>query len=101
MQMLARVIRLAKEHGMKVVVTAVPHLEQLEGKWSLRPMDDIAAVCQDEGVPFLNPVEAFKQKLGSTPPTEIYIPRDMHFNYKGYRMWAAIQLEFLRGLGLP
>lgn len=101
MVMLGRVIRLAKEHGIKVVVTAVPHLQQLEGKWSLQPMNDIAAVCQGEGVPFLNPVDAFKKKLGSTPPSDLYIPKDMHFNTKGYRMWGEIQLEFLNTLGLP
>jgi lysophospholipase L1-like esterase len=64
-------------------------------------MDDIAAVSARENVPFLNPVEAFKQKLGSTSPQEIYIPNDMHFNSKGYRMWAEIQLEFLNRIGLP
>lgn len=101
MDMLARVIRLAKSRGVKVVVTAVPHRQQFEGRWSLQPMNDIAAVCEREEVSFLNPVEAFKQKLGSTPPREIYIPEDMHFNPKGYRMWGEIQLEFLNSLGLP
>lgn len=100
MEMLSRVVRLAKAHGIKIVITAVPHLQQLEGKWSLEPINDIAAVCAHENVPFLNPVEAFKQKLGSTPPQEIYIPNDMHFNAKGYRMWGEIQLEFLNSLGL-
>ncbi len=101
MEMLGRVIRLAKAQGIKIVITAVPHLQQLEGKWSLQPMNDIAAVCAQENVPFLNPVEAFKQKLGSTPPQEIYIPNDMHFNAKGYRMWGEIQVEFLNRVGLP
>jgi hypothetical protein len=101
MDMLTRVVRLAKAEGIKVVITAVPHLEQLQGRWSLQPMSDIAAVCAKENAPFLNPIDALKQKLGSTPPQEIYIPNDMHFNSKGYRMWAEIQLEFLNGLGLP
>ena len=101
MEMLARVVRLAKANGIKIVVTAVPHLEQLQGTWSLQPMNDIAAVCARENVPFLNPVDAFKQKLGSTSPEEIYIPGDMHFNVKGYRMWGEIQVEFLNRVGLP
>lgn len=101
MDMLSRLIQFAKEHHTRIVITAVPHLEQLQGTWSLQPMNDIAAVCAQENVPFLNPVEAFKQKLGSTPPQEIYIPGDMHFNSKGYRMWAEIQLEFLNRVGLP
>jgi lysophospholipase L1-like esterase len=101
MDMLRRLIQLAKSNGIKIVVTAIPHREQLEGKWSLQPMNDIEAVCKAEGVPFLNPVEAFKQRLGSTPPQEIYIPEDMHFNPKGYRMWGEIQREFLNSLGLP
>lgn len=101
MEMLTRVIRLAKANGIKIGITAVPHLEQLQGKWSLQPMNDIAAVCARENVPFLNPVDAFKQKLGSTPAQEVYIPGDMHFNSKGYRMWAEIQVEFLNRVGLP
>ncbi len=101
MEMLTRVIGLAKANGIKIVITAVPHLQQLQGTWSLQPMNDIAAVCAQENVPFLNPVEAFKQKLGSTPPQDIYIPGDMHFNSKGYRMWGEIQLEFLNRVGLP
>jgi lysophospholipase L1-like esterase len=101
MGMLTRVIRLAKANGIKIGITAVPHLEQLQGKWSLQPMNDIAAVCARENVPFLNPVDAFKQKLGSTPAQEVYIPGDMHFNSKGYRMWAEIQVEFLNRVGLP
>ena len=101
MEMLTRVVNLAKASGIKIVVTAVPHLQQLQGKWSLEPMNDIASVCAKENVPFLNPVEAFKKKLGTTPPQEIYIPGDMHFNAKGYRMWGEIQVEFLNSLGLP
>lgn len=101
MEMLKRVIQLAKSNGIKIVVTAVPHRQQLEGTWSLQPFNDIAAVCAAEGVPFLNPVDAFKQRLGSTPPRDIYIPQDMHFNPKGYRMWGEIQLGFLYGVGLP
>ena len=101
MELLSRVIKLAKEHGIKIVITAVPHLEQFQGTWSLEPMNDIASVCAKENVPFLNPVEAFKNKLGTTPPQEIYIPGDMHFNAKGYRMWGEIQVEFLNRVGLP
>ena len=99
--MLGRVIRLAKAQGIKIVITAVPHLQQLEGKWSLKPMNDIAAVCAQENVPFLDPVEAFKQKLGSNLPEKIYIPGDMHFNADGYRMWGEIQVQFLNRVGLP
>ena len=101
MSMLKRVIQLAKRHGIKVVVTGVPHLQQLDGRWSLQPMNDIAAVCAEEGVPFLDPIHSFKQRLGNTPPSDIYIPNDMHFNPKGYQMWAEIQLDFLKGLNLP
>ena len=101
MDMLRRVIVAVKSRSSKIVVTAVPHLGQLEGKWSLQPMDDIAAVCAAEGVPFLNPVHAFQQKLGSSSPQSIYITNDMHFNTRGYRMWGEIQLEFLNTLALP
>ena len=78
--------------------TAVPHKQQLEGLWSLRPIKELALVCREEGAPFLDPVEAFRQRLAGRPPNEIYIPGGMHFNPAGYRMRAEIQLEFLRTL---
>ncbi len=96
MSMLREAIRVTKEQGAQVVVTAVPHRQQLEGFWSLRPMKELAVVCEGEGVPFLNPVEAFREQLAGRAPAEIYIPGDMHFNPSGYRMWAEIQLDFLR-----
>lgn len=99
-EMVSRIISLAQSNGIKVVVTAVPHLEQLEGRWSVEPMNALASLCAEKGVPFLNPMDAFKKRLGSTPPSEIYIPNDMHFNSKGYRIWGEIQLEFLNQLGL-
>ena len=101
MDILRRTIQLVKGRGVKVVVTAVPHLQQLQGKWSLQPMKDIAEVCAQENVPFLDPVKEFNSRLRSNPPETLYIPDDMHFNPNGYRMWAEIQLEFLNSLGLP
>jgi hypothetical protein len=64
-------------------------------------MHALASLCEQSQVPFLNPVDAFKKRLGTTAPIAIYIPNDMHFNPKGYRMWAEIQLEFLNRIGLP
>jgi len=101
MEMLARLIRLARESGVKVVLTAVPHRQQLEGLWSQQPMIDLALLCEREGVPFLNPVQAMRGRLGPLDPEAIYIPNDMHFNPRGYRMWAEVHLEFLRSLNLP
>lgn len=101
MNILRRTIQLVKAKGSKVVVTAVPHLQQLQGKWSFQPMKDIAEVCAQENVPFLDPVKEFQSRLGSTSPETLYIPDNMHFNPKGYRMWAEIQVEFLNQVGLP
>ncbi len=101
MSMLRRIIRLARDRGIRIAITGVPHLQQIQGRWSLRPMEDLAAICKQEGVPFLNPAPALKQRLGDTPPEEIYIPKDMHFNTRGYRLWSDIQLEFLSGLLRP
>jgi hypothetical protein len=95
MTMLKEAIRLTKKSGAQVVVTAVPHRQQLEGLWSIRPMRELAQVCKEESVPFLDPTPEFTERLAGRPPAEIYIPGDMHFNPAGYRMWAEIQLEFL------
>ena len=96
--MLKRLIQEAKRDGIKVAVTGVPHRQQLEGMWSLQPFSDIESVCISEDVPFLNPVAGIKAKLGDQPPSSIYIPLDMHFNPRGYRMWGDVQVDFLRRL---
>ena len=96
MSMLKRLIQEAKRDGIKVVVTGVPHRQQLEGTWSLQPFSDIESVCISEDVPFLNPVAGIKAKLGDQSPSSIYIPGDMHFNPKGYQLWGGLQVDFLR-----
>ena len=101
MTMLKRLIHLARSHGIRVIVTAIPYRQQLEGSWSLQPMQDIASACREEGVPFLDPVPAFLKKIGERPLSEIYLPRDIHFTPEGYRILAEVQLEFLESAGLP
>jgi len=96
LDMLRRLIMLARAHGIKVIITGVPHYEQLSGLWSLRPMQDLSIMSREEGVPFLDPSEGIKKHLGAQSLDSIYIPGDMHFNTRGYRIWADVQLEFLR-----
>ena len=98
MLMLRRGIRLAKSKDIKIVVTAVPHLQQFQGHWSLRPMEELERLCKEEKIPFLNPISEMRQRLGATPLESIYIPGDMHFNATGYRLWADVQLSFLSKL---
>jgi hypothetical protein len=98
MSMLKRLIQEAKRGGVQVVVTGVPHRQQFEGLWSLQPFSDIESICVSEQVPFLNPIRGMHERLGDQAPSSIYIPGDMHFNPKGYRMWGDVQVEFLRRL---
>jgi lysophospholipase L1-like esterase len=95
MSMLRRSIRLAKSRGIKVVLTGVPHVEQFQGVWSLRPMEELELLSKEENIPFLNPMVDMKQRLGNDLPASLYIPGDMHFNSKGYQVWAETQIAFL------
>jgi hypothetical protein len=46
-------------------------------------------------VPYHNAFEALKPLITGTPQTHYYYAGDMHFNPRGYRIWADAQYRFL------
>jgi lysophospholipase L1-like esterase len=87
---LTALIKLLKENGTKVFVTAVPHLEQFTGKWSTAPFDFVRYNSEATGAIFIDSFAGIRALLNGTDPQSIYIANDMHFNPKGYQLWADV-----------
>jgi len=102
MERLRAIIRLTKATHVKLIITGVPqlgHFLKSEGTdgthFSLRPLQELKNLCQEEGIPYLDSYEGLRKKLGQSHPIDYYIPSDYHFNEKGYALWAKVQKEFL------
>lgn len=100
---LRRLIQFAHQNDIKIMITSVPHYWQYAGnadgtgtpRWSSRPHDEIAQLAEKNGVPYVNSYEALKPVITGTPQTVYYYNDDMHFNPRGYKVWAQAHLDFL------
>ncbi len=101
MDVLRRTLRLLKSHGVKVMVTGVPHGPQYTGEWSAKPHDILAQTVAEEQVPYLNSYTAIQQTVADDVEiSELYWPSDpTHFNIAGNEVWARVQFEFLAHAG--
>jgi lysophospholipase L1-like esterase len=103
LDLLQRLATFAHENDVKIMFTSVPHYWQYAGnedgsgepRWSSRPHDEIAMVAAGIGVPYLNAYEKLVPIITGTPQTDFYYKGDMHFNPRGYSIWAQIHVEFL------
>ena len=100
MDQLRAVIKLAQQHGVKVAVTAVPHLDQMLGPparfSSLQPMIEVRKVAADLAVPYFDSYAALRPVAEREGAAALFIPNDMHFNERGYAVWAQGYVQFLR-----
>ena len=98
-----KIAGLCLENGVKLMLTGVPHYPQYHGsdrgrgrpRMSNRPHDELQRVSVEEGTPFLNSYEVLKPLIEGTRRTRYYHSPDIHFNPRGYEIWADAQLEFL------
>jgi lysophospholipase L1-like esterase len=103
LDLLQRLATFAHENDVKIMFTSVPHYWQYAGnedgsgesRWSSRPHDEIARVAAEIGVPYLNAYEKLIPIITGTPQTDFYYKGDMHFNPRGYGVWAQTHVEFL------
>jgi lysophospholipase L1-like esterase len=103
LDLLERLAAFCHANGVKVMFTAVPHYRQYAGRpdgtgtpaWSRRPHDEIARVANENGVPCLNSLDALAPFIVGTPQERYYYHRDMHFNPRGYRIWAEAHIKFI------
>jgi len=92
---LRQTIELSRSAGFEIVITGVPHLENLTGEFSERPFEALRTLCEEEGVPYLDSLAGVRERIGRGDPAAYFIPGDMHYNEVGYGLWADAQLAFL------
>jgi len=103
LEFLRRNALFSKKRNIKVMFTAVPHYPQYNGKidgggtpaWSSRPHYEIAKLAKEIEVPYLNSFEELKPFIQGTAQSTYYYVGDMHFNPRGYKIWANSHVEFL------
>lgn len=96
MNILAETIKLLKEKGIKVMVTAVPHYPQYTGEWSTKPHEIVKETSLKYGARFLDSYSALKKFIKGADIQEYYWKIDpTHFNEKGNAIWAEAQINFL------
>ena len=98
---IARIIDFAHDSDVSIMVTAVPHYQQYHGSpalplWSPRPHYEIERVALEHGAAYLNSYEALRDRILGTDQMYYYYRLDMHFNPRGYALWAGAHIEFLQ-----
>ena len=99
--LIGRTIELAREAGVGVAVTAVPHFEQFppaEGvapRCSLKAHREIERVAIEAGAVFFDSYAPLEPAIAGSVQTEYYLPADMHFNEAGHELWAAVHIDAL------
>jgi len=88
-----RVLDLAEAHGVPVVLATYPPRPQLRGPPAPDAIERLAALAERRGIPFHSPYEAVW--AAKTRGEVLYLPNDMHFNYRGQEVWANDLTAFL------
>lgn len=104
---LRRLAALSDKHGIRVMMTSVPHYwnyaENRFGtgkpKFTDRPHVAVAELASELEVPYLNSFEALKPHVAGTPQSRYYFADNIHFNPRGYAIWAEAHLSFLLDSG--
>lgn len=95
---LAEIKAICDEHGIRLVIAAVPALQAIESDAfeaalvgvGYEPQDfDLAKpyrlleeFCAEQGIPYVNGYPEFQGKRG------LYLPQDLHFTPQGHRLFA-------------
>jgi hypothetical protein len=95
---LARLIALCRESGIELVITTVPHREQIvpdaQGRlWNRELERRIEALCAREGVAYYSPFEGIARAVRAGEP--LYILDEFHFTPEGQQLWSGLVSAFL------
>lgn len=98
-----RICVFCRSKRIKLMLTSVPHYEQYNGdasgkgkpSFSGRPHAEIAALARRMGVPYHDAFKDLRPLVTGTPQTRYYYADDIHFNPRGYKIWADAQYKFL------
>jgi len=96
-----RIAVYCREHGIRLLLTAVPHHQQYERdasgrpRWSIRPHEEIGRVARENGAAYLDSYHSLAPSLLGSPQSEYYYAGNMHFNPRGNRLWAQAHIRAL------
>lgn len=62
---------------------------------SKKPLQALKELTQSTSTPYFDSLEVIERRLDGARPEEIYDKGDMHFNRRGYALWANGYSEFL------
>ena len=98
MTILEKIARYCLKKDIKLLLTGVPHYEQLNFKngmrvWSRRPHDEIEEIAKKHNIVYFDSVEALERSVSGTRQNKYYYKGDMHFNPKGYALWAKAHID--------
>jgi len=95
MDILRRIIVFCQSQNIKIIITGVPHYEQMTGAWPCRPHAELEKTARAGGALYLDSAGALKPLIQNTPHDYYYYNHDMHFNPRGNALWARAHLDFL------
>jgi lysophospholipase L1-like esterase len=95
---ISRIINLAREHNIRLMITIYPHKEQLRpdknGRlWNRDFEYRLAELCQARGVEYYSAFDAIRQAFLAGQP--VFFAKDMHFTPEGQRIWGNLLATYV------
>ena len=92
---------LLRKHRIPLVVTTLPNKAQLvsidhASRWTLAPIEQLQAFCQNRGIPFYSPVHELETALRAGTP--VYFSDNMHLDNAGQEQWADGLARYLTSI---
>ncbi|MDD5195495.1 MAG: hypothetical protein PHQ96_07490 [Candidatus Omnitrophica bacterium] len=101
MDILERIAKYCKNNRIKLLFTSSPHYNQLifrengQRVWSIRPHQEIRNIAQKAGIPYLDSVGFLEPYIKNSKQSEYYYKNNMHYNPRGYKLWAKAHIQAL------
>jgi len=92
---LRRMIGFARQHGVELVIAAIPLERQAAQPSTLKNYQEILRrFCEEEGVRFIDLLDTLK----AYDPADVYVKGDIHWNARGHRVVADVIYEQTKDL---
>jgi lysophospholipase L1-like esterase len=95
---LEKSLRILKDRDVKVILTAVPHREQLkgEGKYSsVLPFQEISELADKYSVKYFDSFSVMKNAMQLHSLDALFAEHDWHYSKLGYKMWGEGYVDFI------
>ena len=99
MDVLARIADVCQARDIQLLMTGVPHFDQLavgadgSPRWSRRPHDELENLARRKGVHYFSSLDFMAGFVNSRNRDAYYYRGDMHFNPNGYALWAKAHVS--------